>query len=119
RMARLALSPGELSNTSTLFSSFMGNADTSYETVGELLAIYRERSETLRAHDDPDDDLRVDRFMADMAGDRWTDDVVVRIGVFDDTVLMIDGIHRSIAYLACAQNMSSAGRLPALRLCCW
>ena len=117
-MALLPLSPGELSQAPTLFSSFMGNADTSYKTVGELLAIYRERSRALRAHDDPYDDLRVDRFMADMAGNRWKDDVVVRIGVFDDTVLMIDGIHRSIAYLACAQNMSSAGRLPALRLYC-
>jgi hypothetical protein len=106
-MALLALSPGELSQTPTLFSSFMGSADRSHKTVGELLAIYRERSKTVRAHDDPDDDLRVDRFMADMAGDRWRGDVVVRIGVFDDTVLMIDGIHRS-----------SAGRLPPLRLYC-
>ena len=117
-MALLPLSPGELSQTPTLLSSFMGSADRSYKTVGELLAIYRERSKTLRAHDDPDDDLRVDRFMADMAGDRWRDDVVVRIGVFDDVVLMIDGIHRSIAYLACARDRSSAGRLPALRLYC-
>ena len=117
-MASVPLSPGELSQTPTLFSSFMGNADTSYRTVGELLAIYRERSKTLRGHDDPDDDLRVDRFMADMAGERWRDDVVVRIGVFDDTLLMIDGIHRSIAYLACVEDTSSAGRLPPLRLYC-
>src|SRR2546421_4691468 len=105
-MASMPLSPARLSQTPTLFSSFMGTADTSYKTVGELLAIYRERSKTLRGHDDPDDDLRVDRFMADMAGERWRDDVVVRVGVFDDTVLMIDGIHRSIAYLAFAEDIS-------------
>ena len=51
-MALLPLSPGELSQTPTLFSSFMGSADRSYKTVGELLVIYRERSKTLRAHDD-------------------------------------------------------------------
>src|SRR2546423_14827823 len=94
-MALLALSPGELSQTPTLFSSFMGSADRSHKTVGELLAIYRERSKTVRAHDDPDDDLRVDRFMADMAGDRGGGDVVVRIRGFDAPVLRIAGEHPS------------------------
>jgi hypothetical protein len=111
------LSPGELAQTPTLFASFMGDMDRSYKTVGELLAIYRRRREVLHAHEDAAHDLRVDRFMADMAGDRWTDDVVVRMGVFEDVVLMIDGIHRGIAYLACAQEIGP-DRLPALHVHC-
>ena len=52
-----------------------------------------------------------------MAGAQWSSDVVVRLGVFDDTVLVIDGIHRSIAYLACLEDgivperLRAAGRL--------
>jgi hypothetical protein len=117
-MALQPLSASELAGTPTLFSSFMGHMDTSYKTVGELLAIYRERSKTLHAAEDRADDLRVHRFMADMASDRWQSDVVVRIGVFDDTVLVIDGIHRSIAYLACIEQGISRDRLPALHVNC-
>jgi hypothetical protein len=36
--------------------------------------------------------------------------------VFDDTVLVIDGIHRSIAYLACIEEGISPDRLPALHV---
>jgi hypothetical protein len=39
---------------------------------------------------------------------------VIRIGVFDDSVLVIDGIHRSIAYLACVEDGITPDRLPAL-----
>ena len=116
-MALQPLSPQELAQTPTLFERFMGHVDEHYKTVGELLAIYRAQSATLPADKDGDDNLRVDRFMADMAGDRWKDDVVVRIGVFDDAVLMIDGIHRGIAYLACAETIA-ADRLPALHVSC-
>ena len=116
-MALRPLSAGELAQTPTLFASFMGHIDTRYKTVGELLAIYRERSQTLRAEQDAADDLRVDRFMADMAGDRWKDDVVLRIGVFGEAVLMIDGIHRGIAYLACTETIG-ANHLPALHVSC-
>jgi hypothetical protein len=117
-MALQPLSASELANTPTLFSSFMGHTDTSYKTVGQLLAIYRERRKTLHAAEDRADDLRVDRFMWDMASDRWEADLVVRIGVFDDTVHVIDGIHRSIAYLACMEDGISRDRLPALHVNC-
>jgi len=39
--------------------------------------------------------VRVERFAADMAGERWEDDVVMRIGVFDGITLVVDGIHFS------------------------
>ena len=117
-MALQPLSAQELASTHTLFASFMGETGSSYRTTGELLEIYRQRSRSLQAHEDRGDDLRVDRFIEDMAGGRWTDDVVVRIGVFEDTVLVIDGIHRSIAYLACMQDGITAERLPALHVDC-
>jgi hypothetical protein len=112
-MAPQPLSPSELADTHTVFASFMGEADTSYKTVGQLLEIYRERCTTLESDDDH---LRVDRFMHDMASKRWREDVVVQIGVFDDTVLVIDGIHRSIAYLACIEDGISPESLPALHV---
>jgi hypothetical protein len=117
-MALQPLSPGELAETSTLFASFMGHVGSRYHTVGELFAIYRKRSEAIRAAEDQADDLRVDRFMDDMASRRWKTDVVVRIGVFDGTVHVIDGIHRSIAYLACIEEGIAPDRLPALQVDC-
>src|SRR5205807_3688892 len=99
-MALQPLSPQQLAATPTVFSGFMGSGEASYRTVGQLLATYRERSGLLHPAEDRDDHLRVDRFMDDMAGQRWNEDVVMRIGVFDETVLVIDGIHRGIAYLA-------------------
>jgi hypothetical protein len=56
--------------------------------------------------------------MDDMASKRWRTDVVVRIGVFDGSVLVIDGIHRSIAYLACIEEGISPDRLPVLHVNC-
>jgi hypothetical protein len=117
-MALEPLSAKELADTPTLFASFMGYLDRSYKTFGQLLAIYRERSKTLHAAEDRADDLRVDRFMDDMASNRWKADVVIRIGVFDGTVLVIDGIHRGIAYLACIEEGISPDRLPAVHVHC-
>jgi hypothetical protein len=117
-MALKPLSAAELAATPTLFSSFMGHTDTTYKTLGQLRAIYRERCETIEPAEDDADDLRVDRFIDAMASDGWSSDVVVRIGVFDDTVLVIDGIHRGIAYLACVEDGISLDRLPALQVDC-
>jgi hypothetical protein len=115
-MAPQPLSAEQLAETPTLFNSFMGHADAGYKTVGELLAIYRERRLTLHPADDSANDLRVDRFMSDMASNRWRDHVLVQIGVFDDTVFVIDGIHRGMAYLACVEHGISPDRLPALHV---
>lgn len=117
-MALKPLSVKELAETPTLFANFMGRMDTSYKTLGQLRAIYRERSKALHAADDEADDLRVDRFIDDMASDMWKADVVMRIGVFDGIVLVIDGIHRGIAYLACIEEGISPDRLPALQVDC-
>jgi hypothetical protein len=117
-MALQPLSAGELAETPTLFASFMGYMGRSHKTFGQLLAIYRERSKTLHADDDQANDLRVDRFMDDMSCSRWKSDVVIRIGVFDGTLLVIDGIHRGIAYLACVEEGISPDRLPALHVAC-
>jgi hypothetical protein len=117
-MALQPLSANELADTPTLFAGFLGHVAGSYQTVGQLLAIYRERSRTLHPADDREDDLRVGRFIGDMAGSRWKADVVVQIGVFDDSVFAIDGIHRGIAYLACLAEGISPDRLPALQVSC-
>jgi hypothetical protein len=117
-VALTRMSASELSATPTLFASFMDQAGTSRKTLGQLRAIYRRRSRALRAADDRADDLRVEGFVEDMASDRWKGDVVMRIGSFDGTVLIIDGIHRGIAYLACIENGLSPDRLPALCVEC-
>jgi hypothetical protein len=70
-MALKPLSAKELAETPTLFANFMGRMDTSYKTLGQLRAIYRERSKALHAADDQADDLRVDRFIDDMESDMW------------------------------------------------
>ena len=117
-MALKPLSAEELAQTPTLFAGFMGYAGTNYKTFGQLRAIYRERSQALHAAEDEADDLRVDRFINDMASNRWKSDVVMRIGVFDGIVLAIDGIHRGIAYLACIEEGISPDKLPSLCVDC-
>ncbi len=112
------LSAEELAGSPTLFASFMGYMGTSHKTLGQLRAIYRQRSKALDPGDDQADDLRVARFVDDMAGNRWRGGVVMRIGVFDGTTLIIDGIHRGIAYLACIEQGISPARLPALHVDC-
>jgi hypothetical protein len=113
-MALMPLSAEALAQTPTLFASFMGEGDTGYKTLGQLRAIYRKRSRELAAAEDEADDLRVARFMEDMASNRWESDVVMRIGVFDGTPLVVDGIHRGIAYLACIEAGIAPDSLPAL-----
>jgi hypothetical protein len=113
-MALKPLSAKELAETPTLFASFMGYVDKNYKTLGQLRAIYRERSKALHPVEDQADDLRVDRFIDDMVSNRWKTNVVMRIGVFDGRLLFIDGIHRGIAYLTCVEKGISPDRLPAL-----
>ena len=84
-MALVPLSAEELAETPTLFASFMGDIGTGYKTLGQLREIYRERSKALSAAEDGADDLRVERFIEDMASKRWSSSVVMRIGVFDGT----------------------------------
>lgn len=115
-MALVPWSPTDLQMAPTLFASFMGERGDTYRTVGQLRAIYRERSLVLNAAHDDADDLRVERFAADMAGGRWQDDVVMRIGEFGEDVLVVDGIHRGIAYLSCIEAGVSPARLPALHV---
>jgi hypothetical protein len=117
-MALQPLLAEQLAETPTLFGSFMGCMERGYKTVGQLLTIYRERSRALHPARDEANDLRVERFKRDMASDRWKADVVIRIGVFDGTSLVIDGIHRGIAYLACLEEGISPARLPALQVDC-
>jgi len=117
-MALQPLSAEELADTRTLFASFMGYMGRSHKTFAQLLRIYRQRSRTLRASEDRADDLRVERFIEDMASNRWNDDVVFRIGIFENTSLVIDGIHRGIAYLACIEDGISPDRLPAIAVNC-
>lgn len=117
-MALQPLSAPALADSPTLFASFMGAEASGYKTVGELLDIYRARTRGAGSFDDRDDDLRVDRFMADMAREEWSSDVVIRIGVFDEQQLVIDGIHRGIAYLGCVRDGIRPERLPALRVDC-
>jgi hypothetical protein len=117
-MALQPMTPDALAETPTLFAHFMGEGDERPKTVCELLAIYRARSKTLAPVEDPADDLRVQRFIDDMANDRWRDEVIMRIGIFNGTTLVIDGIHRGIAYLACVEQGISPERLPALCIDC-
>jgi len=115
-MALKPITVRELESTPTVFASFMGYMDRRYKTFGQLLAIYRERSRLLAPAEDLANDLRVERFIQDMMGNRWKDDVVLRIGVFEGNEVVVDGIHRGLAYLACVQAGVSPDRLPALRV---
>jgi hypothetical protein len=117
-MALQPMTPDALAETTTLFARFMGEGDARNKTVGELLEIYRERSKVLRPIDDRADDLRVERFMDDMANRRWRSEVIMRIGIFDGMTMVVDGIHRAIAYLACIEQGIGPERLPVLCIDC-
>jgi hypothetical protein len=115
-MALKPWSVQDLADAPTLFSSFMGEDGGDYRTVGQLRAIYGARSMVLDPATDAANNLRVDRFASDMVRGRWDGDVVMRIGEFGDEVLVIDGIHRGIAYLSCIEAGIGPARLPALHV---
>jgi hypothetical protein len=117
-MALRALSACDMAAARTLFARFMGRGEEGHKTFAQLLDIYRERAAGLDPSEDHDDDLRIERFCSDMAAARWRGEVVVRLGVFDGETLVIDGIHRGIAYLACVQAGVRRERLPALCVDC-
>jgi hypothetical protein len=117
-MALRSMTAGELAHTDTLFTTFMGLEGSGHRTVRELLAIYRERRGQVSAAEDTEDDLRVDRFISDMARGTWRDCLVMRIGEFDGRVHLVDGTHRAIAYLACLESGIGDERLPALTVDC-
>ena len=117
-MALRALSPGEMAASRTLFARFMGRGEEGRKTFAQLLDIYSERAGRLDPSEDRDDDLRIEQFSSDMAGARWRGEVVVRLGEFDGETLVIDGIHRGIAYLACLHAGVRREGLPALRVDC-
>ena len=117
-MALRVLSPREIAAAPTVFSSFMGRGGRRRKTFAQLLDIYRERAHALHPAEDRDDDLRIERFKTDMAGARWRGAVVVRLGVFGNETLVIDGIHRGLAYLACLEDGVRHERLPALCVDC-
>ena len=117
-MALRAVSPDHIAASPTLFASFMGRGGDGRKTFAALLDIYRERSSGLSPSDDPDDNLRIEGFRADMRDNRWRGEVVVRVGVLGGDVVAIDGIHRGIAYLACLADGVRRERLPALCVDC-
>src|SRR5262249_16242516 len=98
-MALHLLDPPDLAPPPPVLADFMGRNSARRRTMAERVEVYRQQSPMLSPADDRDDHLRVQRFIEDMAARRWRAGVVVRIGVFDGTVLIIDGIHRGVAYL--------------------
>jgi hypothetical protein len=117
-MALKPWSAHDLAQAPTLLKSFIGEDAGAHMTVGQLRAIYNARSLVLDPAQDAADDLRVNRFAADMAGGRWDGGLVMRIGEFGGDVLVIDGIHRGIAYLSCIAAGIGPERLPALHVDC-
>ena len=116
-MALTTLSPHELADSPTLYARFMGRGGERPQTFAELLDTYRLRRRHVAAAGDRDHDLRVERFMRDMARGRWRGEgVVIRLGEFDGMTLAVDGIHRGIAYLGCLAEGVARERLPPLHV---
>jgi hypothetical protein len=76
----------------------------------DLVEIYDRCHESW--HDDPSDDLRIDKFVEDMKAGSWTGSIVIR---FDGTVV-VDGIHRGIAYLKCVNDGLNPSNLPPIQV---
>jgi hypothetical protein len=115
-MSVVSLEPADLGRLLTFITGFMCDGSTSYKTYHELLAIYHSCKDTVTPQADKSNDLRITDFITDMKNSAWRDEIVVVLGVWEGRVLVRDGIHRGIAYLACLTDGISVQDLPALFL---
>jgi hypothetical protein len=115
-MTLVSLSSGDVGQLVTLITGFMCDRSTSYKTYRQLLAIYHSCKATWGPHD-VSNDLRIAGYVIDMKYGTWRDEkIVLVLGVWNDRVLVTDGIHRGIAYLACLDDGMEPQDLPALYL---
>jgi hypothetical protein len=116
-MTQVSLSPKDLGQLLTLITNFMCcDPSPSYKTYDELLAIYHSCKD-LWPQDHESNDLRITDFINDMKDAKWRDpDIVIGLGIWQDRVLVRDGIHRGVAYLDCFNDGMPQQELPPLYL---
>jgi hypothetical protein len=112
----VSLSPDDLGQVLTFITGFMCDRSTSYKSYTQLLAIYRSCKDTWRPHDESND-LRITDYISDMKYGKWRDaNIVIQLGIWQDRVLVVDGIHRGVSYLDCLNDGISPQHLPPLYL---
>jgi hypothetical protein len=115
-MTQVSLSPEDLGQLLTLITNFMCcDPSTSYKTYDELLAIYHSCKDAW-PQDHESKDLRITDFINDMKAGKWRDPIVIILGVYQGRVLVMNGVHRGVAYLDCFKEGMSPQELPLLFL---
>jgi hypothetical protein len=80
------------------------------------LAIYHSCKDAW-PQDHESNDLRIADFINDMKAGSWREEkIVIALGIWENQVLVRDGIHRGVAYLDCFNDGMSPQDLPPLYL---
>jgi hypothetical protein len=115
-MTLVSLSPDDLGRVLTFITGFMCDRSTSFKTYEQLLATYHACKDSSAPYDESKD-LRITDYISDMTAGRWRDpSIVIVLGVWEGRVLVMDGIHRGVAYLDRVKGGMSPQDLPPLYL---
>jgi hypothetical protein len=104
----LQLDPDALGRTKTFIRAFMLDESSDQKTFAQLRVIYE--LDRYQIQSDPSDDLRIGRFVKDMADGRWREDIVI----LRKDGLVVDGVHRGVAFLQCVADGVEIARLPKI-----
>jgi hypothetical protein len=116
-MTLVSLAPDDLGHILTFITGFMCDHTTkSYKTYSQLLAIYQSCRDTWTPGDDKSNDLSIIGFVNDMTNRKWRGQIAISLGVHEGRVLVVDGIHRGVAYLDCLNGGVPPQDLPRLYL---
>ena len=97
-----------LSSRKTLITTFMCDGSKKNKTFAELVDIFHKCKDKFASETDPSDDLRVLTFIEDMKSEEWLEP----IQLLSKDGMVLDGVHRGIAYLIFIQDGVSKEKLP-------
>ncbi len=115
-MTLVSLAPDDLGDLVTLITGFMCDRSAPNKTYKQLLETYRACKDTWGSHD-TSNDLRITGYIEDMMDGTWRDvNIVIALGIWQGRVVVVDGIHRGVAYLDCLSKGTTPQNLPPLYL---
>lgn len=102
------IQPQELLELKTVITNFMLENTSNNKTYSELVMIFER--DYMKMKKDPSNDLRILKFSKDMKNGNWEGSIVISI----KNDIVVDGVHRGIAYLRCIKEQTDSSILPQI-----
>ncbi len=104
----IKLTPNGLANSVSLITTFMRDDTKHLKTFEELQNIFDNSYKNFDP--DPANDLRILNYERDMESKNWNEPIILMRDVRLN--IIVDGIHRGIAYLRCVSKGINRAELP-------